>query len=113
LLRVACSYIKRVSEGSSWDDDASQVARDKLLEVRNQVRSDDPVKGAWTVPHQDSGTVWCDASNIAMRAMLEIGGVLIEDRAWLRKTNDFNHINVAELDSVSRGFNMAVDLGLK
>ena len=112
-LRVACSYMKRVSEGSSWDDDVGQVARDKLVEVRNRIRSDDPVKGAWTVPHQDSGIVWCDASNIAMGAMLEIGGVMVEDRAWLRKANDFNHINVAELDSVSRGFNMAVDWGLK
>ena len=44
-----------------------------------------------------------------MGAILEIGGVIVEDCARLRKANDCNHINVAEFDSVSRGFNMAVD----
>ena len=37
----------------------------------------------------------------------------MEDRSWLRKETDYHHINVAELDSVVKGLNLAVDWGLK
>ena len=112
-LRVACSYIKRAAVGVSWDDEVGDRARNLLTEVRERMKADDPVKGAWTVPSDEMGTVWCDASGLATGAVLEIGGVVVEDRAWLRKSDDFNHINVAELDAVARGVNMAVDWGIQ
>ena len=43
---------------------------------------------------------------------MEIDGVVVEDRAWLRKSHDFNHINVAELESVVKGLNLAIDWGI-
>lgn len=75
---------------------------------------EDPVKGRWTVPRKctRSGVVWCDSSNIAMGVLLEIEGKGIEDAAWLRKKGDVNHINVAELESIIKGVNLALKWGL-
>ena len=84
-----------------------------LVELKERVQAEDPVKGAWTVPDSCEGIVWCDASSIATGVALEIGGVVVEDRSWLRKETDYHHINVAELDSVVKGLNLAVDWGLK
>lgn len=45
-------------------------------------------------------TILCDVRNIAIEVVLEIGGIKVEDEAWLQKAGDFNHINVAELDGM-------------
>ncbi|KAI0987634.1 hypothetical protein GJ496_003661 [Pomphorhynchus laevis] len=45
---------------------------------------------------------------IAVGAALEINGGIVEDNAWLRKLNDNNHINFAELESVLRRINIAL-----
>ena len=112
-LRLACSFVKRVASGSAWDDFVGERALSMLTNIRDRVMKEDPVKGAWSVPNSESGVVWCDASSLATGVALEIGGVLVEDRAWLRKESDCHHINVAELDSVVKGLNLAVDWGLK
>ena len=111
-LRIACSYIKRRAEGQGWDDYAGDVARNMIVDVLVRIRIYDPVNGYWSVPKTESGVVWCDASNIATGVILEIGGVAVEDASWLRKKEDFNHINVAELDGVLKGINLAVKWGL-
>lgn len=36
---------------------------------------------------------------------------ITEDAAWSRKRNNFNHINVAELNAVLKGINLALRLG--
>ena len=61
----------------------------------------------------NKGTVWCDASSLAVSVVLEIGGIIVEDAAWLRKPLDVGHINVAELDAVLKGVNLALKWGLK
>ena len=38
---------------------------------------------------------------------------MAEDATWLRKKNEYNHINVAELEAVLKGVNMAIKWGLK
>ena len=53
--------------------------------------------------------MWCDASSIATGVLLEIGGVVAEDAAWLRKKDDYGHINIAELEAVVRGANLALN----
>lgn len=111
-LRVACSYVKREAGSSSWDAEVSVRARDLLKEVAVRIKTEDPVQGAWTVPDEQSGVIWCDASSLGLGVMLEIGGVVVEDRAWLRKSDDYNHINLAELEAVVRGVNLAVDWGV-
>ena len=43
--------------------------------------------------------------------VLEIDNVEVEDAAWLRKNDDFGHINVAELDAVLKGVNLGLKWG--
>ena len=112
-LRVACSYAKRHAEGVKWGDDIGEVARERAREMVEEVRANDPVRGEWQVPQTKSGTVWCDASNLAIGVVLEINGVVVEDAAWLRKTDDHHHINVAELEAVLKGVNLCVKWGVK
>ncbi|GFO16630.1 Pol polyprotein [Plakobranchus ocellatus] len=112
-LRVACSYVKRQTEGSKWDDYAGDRACGLIREVVEQVQKEDPVRGKWNVPSEAKGVVWCDASNLALGVVIDIGGVTAEDATWLRKKDDYNHINVAELESALKGMNLGVQWGLK
>ena len=77
-----------------------------------RVRKNDPVKGVWRVPTSDSGTVWCDASDLAMGTVLEIGGMEVKDTSWMRK-KEYNHISVAELEAVLKGINLCAKWNLK
>ena len=72
----------------------------KIKEVVEEVRTNDPVSGEWHVPKTDVGTVWTDASDLALGVVLEVGGTLAEDGTWMRKSDDYHHINVAELEAV-------------
>ena len=71
------------------------------------------MKGIWHVHRSNHGVIWCDASSLALGVLLEMNGVAVEDAAWLRKKEDFNHINVAELEAVLKGINLALKWGLK
>ena len=73
-----------------------------------RVTENDPVKGRWTVPRHGCGTVWCDAGCLAIGCSLEIDNYTVEDNAWLRKEDDGVHINVAELEAVLKGLNLAL-----
>ena len=112
-LRVACSYIKRRAEGVRWDDKVGQETVEMIKDVVKRVCHEDPVQGRWYAPRSGTGVMWCDASSIATGVMLEIDDIEVEDAAWLRKKGDFAHINVAELDAVLKGVNLAVKWGLK
>ena len=116
-LRLACSFIKRCCEGSKWDDDVGETARKMLEDMMSRVAKNDPVGGVWCVGDDKSsvaaGTVWCDASSIAIGCSLEMDNEVVEDAAWLRKKHDGTHINLAELDSVVRGVNLAIKWHLK
>jgi hypothetical protein len=59
------------------------------------------------------GRVWCDKSSLVIRVSLEIGGAIVEDASWLRKENDPAHINLAELDAVVKGINLALKWEVK
>lgn len=112
-LRVACSYVKRRAEGVRWDDKVGQETVEMMKDIVERVQQEDPVRGRWYAPKSGVGVVWCDASSIATGVMLEIDGVEVEDAAWLRKTGDFGHINVAEMDAVLKGVNLPVKWDLK
>lgn len=105
-LRVVCSYLKRHAEGERWDDFVGTTVRDRLKMVVDEVRKADPVRGRWQVPRSTSGVVWCDASDLALGVVLDIEGVEVEDASWMRKKDDFAHINVAELEAVLKGINL-------
>ena len=112
-LRMACSFIKRQTGSDSWEGLVTKEVMGMIREVIARVKEEDPVKGKWHVSNAEEGVVWCDASSLALGVVLEIGGVTVEDAAWLRKKSDCSHINVAELDAAMKGINLALKWGLK
>ena len=112
-LRIACSFIKRQTGSDCWESPVNKEVIGMMQEVIARVNEDDPVKGKWHVGNGEEGVIWCDASSLALGIVLEIGGVTVEDAAWLRKKNDCSHINVAELDAAMKGINLALKWGLK
>ena len=112
-LRVACSYVKRVCDANSWDDEVSNATMKILHEIIDRIKLDDPVRGVWDVPEAREARVWCDASSLAMGCCLEINRYIVEDAAWLRKRDDHMHINLAELDAVIKGVNLALKWNVK
>lgn len=112
-LRTACSFIKRNAEGDKWGDPVGAETVTRIREVVDTVKRKDPVSGVWNVKEKEHGVVWCDASNLALGVILEIGNVVVEDGAWLRKKDDFSHINVAELEAVMKGVNLGLKWGLR
>jgi hypothetical protein len=109
-LRVACGFVKRNSGGIKWEDSIGDTAHAMLVELVQSVVSNDPVGGRWNVcaENSENGRLWCDASSLALGCALEIGDAIVEDAAWLRKKEDGGHINMAELDAVVKGINLAV-----
>ena len=73
----------------------------------------DPVQGRWAVPCVNEGQVCCEPSSLVTGVILQIGEAIVEDSAWLRKKHGAAYINVAELDSVIQGLNMAIRWCLK
>ena len=84
-----------------------------IKKVIERVKLNDPVRGSRCVPDAKHGVVQCDTSKIATVVVLEINGKTAEDAVWLRKKDDFNHINVAELEAVLKGVNLAIKWGLE
>ena len=112
-LRVACSYMKRCSEGTAWEDEIGDRVRGWLQETVRRLRAEDPVGGVWKALVDGESKVWCDASSLALGVIVEIGGKIVEDASWLRKKSDGAHINVVELDAALRGINLALKWKLK
>ena len=112
-LRPACSYMKRLANTDHWDDVIPERVGALVDEVCERIRSNDPVKGEWSVSPSDSGIIWCDASSLAEGVLLEIDGVVVEDGCWLRKKDDTAHINLAELESIIKGLNLSISWSLK
>ena len=83
-----------------------------LRDILERVNTEDPVTGVWHVQKSNSGVIWCDASSLALCVLLEINCIIVEDAAWLRKKDDFNHIDVAELEAVLKCFNLALKWNL-
>lgn len=113
-LRAASAFIKRRANmlSSSWDEEIhDECLHFMLRDVYQRLASHDPARGRWDVDGIEA-TVWVDASSLALGAVLEVGGHVVEDGTWLRH-DDAAHINMAELDAVVKGVNMAVMWNMK
>ena len=113
-LRAAVGFIKRRASQSTvrWDDViADENIVTCLTEVMKRIRTDDPVKGRWDVTGT-TAVVWVDASMLAYGAVVEVDDEVIEDASWLRKDGCTSHINMAELDAVVKGLNVALAWGM-
>ena len=56
--------------------------------------------------------MWVDASSLAHGVAVAINGHIVEDASWLRKEVS-SHINMAELDAVIKGLNLALAWNVK
>ena len=113
-LRVAASYVKRRANAvtSAWDEEVKDAqVLDMMKEMMHRVREGDPARGRWDVSGARA-TLWVDASSLALGAVLEVDGDAIEDASWLRR-EDCGHINLAELEAVLKGLNLAVAWKMK
>ena len=113
-LRPAASFVKRLANetASRWDDPIEGGLVPQLVEeLVASVNAADPAKGRWNVSG-DTMTVYTDASSLALGVTVEVNGETVEDASWLRKTDDATHINLAELDAVLKGVNMALQWGV-
>ena len=114
-LRPAAAWLKRSANSltQGWDDVTHDAAlRDQINFVARQVASDDPARGRWRVSG-DYAVVWTDASSIATGVVIESrDGHVIEDACWLRR-EDTTHINMAKLDAMVCGVNLAIVWGMK
>jgi hypothetical protein len=108
-LRPACSYIKRRCE-ADWDIPLDT----KLVEICKKFVEDvnrrgKVIGGEWFYNPHEQWRVWTDASDVARGCVLQIGEVCVEDTAHLRKKGDKKHINVAELQAIQDGVELATD----
>ena len=113
-LRVVCSFIQRwtASDQIGWDDPVSDEIMSKLRQVALRLSEEgDPVKGNWNVDPVAPVKIWTDASSLSLGVAIEIGDDIVEDASWLRPKDDSKHINLAELDAVIRGVNVALRWG--
>lgn len=113
-LRPAVSFVKRRVNNLSqaWDDEVTDEGLCHIMqEIRQLVKRNDPGRGRWDVKGQEA-TVYADASCLASGAVISVEGEVIEDASWLRKDSDA-HINMAELDALIKGVNMALLWGPK
>lgn len=73
-----CGFIKRNSEGHSWEKDVGSF-KTLLLQVISRLQTDDPVRGIWSPVKARSIRVWYDASSLAT-VVIEIGNDIVEER---------------------------------
>ena len=109
-LRVAVAFIKRRASDvtAGWDDKIDDAPLNTMIkEVLIRVRKEDLVRGRWCVDGQ-ALSVWVDASSLATGVSLVYDGAVVEDACWLRPAKDSQHINLAELDAIIKGVNLAI-----
>ncbi|XP_065675760.1 uncharacterized protein LOC136091968 [Hydra vulgaris] len=112
-LRPSCSYLKRVSSSCGWDSLVNERVVKLVSSLNERLTKEDPVHGSWNVKNISEATVWCDASSLAVGIVLEVAGEIVEDCSWLRKQDDTAHINLAELEAVIKGINLATKWGFE
>lgn len=110
-LRLECSFLKRQLSNQKWDDAVDQTSFYLLIDMIKSINGKDPVSGAWTAPTCVEGVVRCDASSLAIGVCIEINDEIVEDASCLRKRNDSTQINLAELEALMKGINLALKWG--
>ncbi|KFD49845.1 LOW QUALITY PROTEIN: hypothetical protein M513_09312 [Trichuris suis] len=113
-LRPATAFIKREANRvtSRWDEPIlDEQVQEHLREIAARLKVHDPAQGRWDVA-STKVRLWVDASALALGVVLEVNGAVIEDAAWLR-SEDTQHINMAELDAAIKGLNLGLSWQMK
>ncbi|XP_065654459.1 uncharacterized protein LOC136081104 [Hydra vulgaris] len=114
IIPKSQDFSKLKNQGNDWDDLIGDQAQSWLIEILRRLEVCDSVKEKWNAKGiQNGATLWCDASSMAIGVAIEYHGVIIKDAAWLRSINDVMHINIAELDAVMGGINLATKWDIK
>ena len=109
-LHVATSAIKRRASTvtKSWDDETTDTL---LVEMVTKtiaiVKKNNPARGDWCIQGKEIN-VWISASSLAIGVLLEKNRAVIEGACWLRPMTGAAHINLAELDAILKGINLAL-----
>ena len=109
-LHVATAFVKRRANAvtTGWDDKTQDpMLRRMLDEIVMRSSQTDPARGDWCADGQEV-TVWMDASSLPTGVAIEYDRAIIEDASWLQPVHADKHINLAELDAVLRGINLAL-----
>ena len=107
-LHVACRILKRQASSvtKGWDDEAKDtVLQHMMSKTIESVQQDDLACGDWCVDSKELN-VWVDASSLAIRVALEWFKTVLA--CWMRPEADAQHINLAKLDAVLKGINLAL-----
>ena len=79
-LRPACEYLKRLAcLENNWDGTVASKLVLCCAEVQERLEKEDPVTGLWNANANAVWTVYCDASDVAVGAMLVADGNTVED----------------------------------
>ena len=108
---MASGILKRLvsSVTKGWDDEARDTVRQCMMfETIESVQQDDPAHGDWCVDSKELN-VWVNASSLAIGVALEWHETVWEDACWLWPEDNAQHINLAELDAVLKGINLALN----
>ena len=109
-LCVAVAFIKRRASDvtTGWDEKIDDAPLNTMIkEVITRVHKEGPARGRWCVNGQ-ALSVWVDASSLATGVSLVYDGAVVEDACWLHPEKDSQHINLAELDAIIKGINLAI-----
>ena len=109
-LRVAVAFIKQTASDvtTGWDDKIDNTFLNTMIkEVITRVHKEDPAQGKWCTDGQ-ALCVWGDASYLTTRVSLVYDGAVVEDACWLHPERDSQHINLAELNAIIKGINLAI-----
>ena len=107
---VATAYIKHCvnKDTTGWDDETNNtLLRSMLMETLTRILQDFPVRGNWCINGCEF-TVWVDTSWLATEATREANRSVVKDVSWLHPANNEQHINLAELNAVLKGVNLAL-----
>ena len=109
-LRVAVAFIKWKASDitAGWDDKTDEAPLNTMIkEVLTRVHKEDPAGGGWCVDGQ-ALSVWVDASSLTTGVSLVYDRAVVQDACWLRPAKDSQHINLAEIDAIIKGINLAI-----
>ena len=109
-LRVAMVFIRRRASNvtTGWDDKIDDAPLNTMIkEVITRGHKKDLTRGRWCIDRQ-ALSVWVDASSLATGVSLVYDGAVVGDVRWLCPEKDSQHINLAELDAIIKGINLAI-----
>ena len=109
-LRVVLAFIKRRASDitAGWDGKIDDAPLNTMIkEVLTRVHKEDPAQGKWCIDGQ-ALSIWVDASFLTTGVLLVYDGAVVEDACWLRPEKDSKHINLAELNAIIKGIDLAI-----